>query len=57
MFERDIQSGRHTGALPEGLASAMARSLSEPTPMDDDILGDVDLCPSAMAGRCCSMPA
>jgi antitoxin PrlF len=29
MFERDIQSGRHTGPLPEGLASAMARSLKD----------------------------
>jgi antitoxin PrlF len=43
MLERDIKSGRHTGALPAGLASAMARSLQEPVILDENILGDVDL--------------
>jgi antitoxin PrlF len=43
ILERDIQSGRHTGPLPAGLATAMAQSLEGSATIDDDILGDVDL--------------
>jgi antitoxin PrlF len=43
MLERDIKSGRHTRPLPDGLVSAMTRSLEDSATIDDDILGDVDV--------------
>ena len=43
MLEQDMQSGRHIGSLPDGLAQALVAAAAQPVDLDADIHGDVAL--------------
>lgn len=43
LLEQDIATGRHVGALPDGLAAAMRDAAQGAVANDDEILGDVSL--------------